>query len=134
MKSTLPLLIAILFSACQKDESIEPVPTEREKVGTWVIVPVGNPQDQYAYKIFSDEDSLYNVLKSGIVSDGGFSISLYRGREYSLWYRNTHGDTVFYDREEDGIIYIDTVVYWHKSVFRQAESGYFVDSIPATIY
>lgn len=129
------LLALLILSSCQKEES-DPVPSgERKQVGVWHIVPAGNDTDHYSYKVWSGVDSLYNVTRSGQVSDGGFRVPLIEGMHYSIGYRNTFGDSVFtyHTNPPD----TDTTVFWHLFIYQDA--GYvsgvsFSDTLPATLF
>lgn len=123
-------LLALSFCfGCKKESDIEPTVLDRSYVGTWVIQPIGDPETNFTYKIFSDVDSLYGKIISGKVSEGPFTIPVYGGYEYSIWYRSTIGDTVFFNG--------DTIVYWHKSIHVEGHPGShenFSNNLPATIY
>lgn len=138
MKSALPLFLCIFFIACEK-ETIEPAPTDqRTEVGTWKIVPVGNPGDTYSFKLWTSEDE-YDTLISGLVSDGAVNIALISGMQYDITYRDTALIGVHYVIENEGTPQADTIsinYFWHQIIHRDA--GYspvsYTDSIPATSY
>lgn len=125
-------LIAFLYS-CEKEKATDPSGSERHQTGTWKVYPVGDDTDFFSIRIWSDIDSLYNVEKSGQVSDGPVIIPMYSGIFYTVGYRNTTCDSVMFISEQQDTAYH---YYCHKFIDHQGSNSQmdFIDSIPATIY
>lgn len=132
MKKILFILVTILFS-CEKETLITPTGTERHQTGTWKIYPVGNESDRYSIRTWSDVDSLYNVEKVGIVSDGAVVIPMYSGMFYTVGYRNTTCDSAVFISDQQDTTYH---YYCHKFIDHQGGNSHqdFIDSIPATVF
>lgn len=130
------LLALLILSSCQKEENDPVTSGERKEIGTWRIVPTGNPADTFRYYFTCSPDSLYGVYKAGRVQDGAIEIKMFEGCFYTVGYRDHIGDSIFSVEVDTANHPLDTMVLWHRFVHHDARYTpvNFTDSIPATLF